>query len=424
MKGSGVFSCLLFGSFFAVVYIGFAHTAHALGVTPSEISVSDILRNSSQTAYVTLSKENSQRSKEMTYSTEVRSDYPGVLKIESEVSIPAGSISAQIPFTIDPGTLANGSYSAILVFHEKGASTDSISGAGAAVTPGVAVRVGFTVGGEEHVSYEVRDLQVSPTETDDAVPIEFTIINSGNVSWRPEYAEIVFADQADSANVVTARIEGTDIDVVSPGATATVTLDIDTHLIQGTYIATLIVYDSGAEVARIASQPFDVFPPNTLAQSGELHTVTANKNTFQENERIQIAGDFENTGDVRVSSKLVISILKNNSVVDIRTTDPIDIDVGESTQLSDTFLLERSGTYTLNVLAEYGNKKTPVQTLTITVKAGWRSYIPYILIGLISCVVLWFAFLLGKRRRKHTVEKKRPSKRSHTAKRKHKKSSH
>lgn len=393
-----------------------AHVVRAIGITPPEVFAPSVLRNSKQTKYVTLSKDPNQIRESLMYRTEVRSEYAGVIEIAETVEVPAGKQTAQIPFVINTKDLSNGTYTVTILFYEKGSEDDEVGedegagvGAGVSITAGIAAQVTFTVGGEEKVSYEISNIQAKTTETDDPVPVEFTINNTGNVIWKPEKIECIFYDQQDSENTVTVTVAGADLPSTDPGSEQIISLNVEPELIQSTYILSLVVYDDGKEVFSGDSQVFDVFPPNTLAQSGEVISQTTNKNQYAIGENIRLNAEFQNAGEIRVSGIMVTSIEKDGSLIDLRKTDQLDIDAGEVSEFEDIFSLDKPGTYSLVIYVEYGNKKTAKKTLEIEIidpqaqgKGSGTEALPYILLIALSVLIIVIALVVRMRRHKNT----------------------
>lgn len=392
-------------------YLLYVPHARAIGLTPPEVSVSSVLRNSTQTKYLTLSKNPAQVSEDYEYTTEVRSDDKGIIEVAPTIEIPAGRQSVQVPFTINTKDLANGTYNAVLLFYEKkkeaaDGNQENIEkgnvGTGVSIVAGIAAKIVFSVGGEETVSYEISNVQAQSTETDDPVPVEFTVNNTGNVSWRPEKVEFLFADQLDNQNTEIVTIAGSEIQSTGPGAEQVVSLKLSPTLIQSTYVVTAVFYDDGKEVDRIDTQVFDVFPPNTLAQSGEFSNSTSNKEKYAVGEKIRVSADFENTGEIRVSGIMVTSIEKDSAVIDLRKTSQLDIDAGETSQFEDIFTLDKPGQYTLTLYVEYGNKKTTKRSLEIEVlgpESSSTAALPWILLLTLSVLVIMIAIVARSMRR-------------------------
>jgi uncharacterized repeat protein (TIGR01451 family) len=382
--------------------------SHAQGVSPPLVEVNTILRNSTQTKTVKVDKNPRDYGREVVFRTEVRGEYAHVITVAEEVVMPADVNSADIPFQVSPGDLANGDYKVTVIFTQFPEDQEAQPGEGegavsavAAVAPGVAAVVAFTVTGEEVVDFFINFIQLRTTETDDPLVVEYSVHNRGNVTWKPDRIQFTFRDVDDETKTTSVTVDSANLPTVEPGRSQMIQLEVPAELEVGNYTAQAKFFYGGEEVANLNSQPFSVYPPDTLKQSGEVTEVTTNKTLYQPGENIRLQVNFKNTGEIRVQGVMITEVIQGDTIVDVIRGEELHIDSLSETVFSQIIQLEDPGQYTLSTYIEYGNKKTAAETVVVTID-GLASNRWMIYLALLLLVVVIFAatfFYLAVRRR-------------------------
>lgn len=389
---------LLFTAFIVATLLSAPQSTHALGISPSAVSASSVLRGAAQTKQVEIIRGQNDLG-QLTIQVSVRgdaSDY--IILSEEEITMPDGVSSLTYPFEILPDRLANGSYSAKLDFLVQPQSpSDEESGLGAAlnVVTGVTLPVNFTVTGEEIVEFDIFNLGVRDTEVSQPIFITYSVTNSGNVSWRPDTVDFIFTNVDDPAVTVTRTVTAEEMEYVSPGVEASiVSHELHEQLTQGAYALKAIFYYKDEVVEELEFTSFNVYPEGSLQQDGELRSITTNKTSYSVGEKIKLDAVFENTGQVSVKGVLITEIYKNEELIDVIRGKEQIIDKGQKATFSEVITGEKPGQYTLSSYVEYGFKRTDTSAVRITVVGDLLSTPLYSFLILIAISILIIAIAI------------------------------
>ena len=155
-------------------------------------------------------------------------------------------------------------------------------------------------------------------------------------------------------------------------------------------------------IGELTSFDFSVLAPGTLAQLGELQSVTAKKPSFALGEKIPVEGIFKNTGTVPVKGTLVAELYKDGAYVDLVRGDELTVGIGETSAFSLVVQPKDAGTYTLTSYVKYANKRTESIDLSFAVTGGgvFSALNSAIGIGVLSVAVLLGALIVAIRRRR------------------------
>ncbi|MDP3970210.1 MAG: hypothetical protein Q8P90_00760 [bacterium] len=413
--------------------------ASAIGLSPPEIYVSSILRGSTQTRVTNVTRSPESINERYVLTTEVSGQYADAIKVPDQVIIPVGVLRQEVEIEIAPGELANGDYEASITFirypelqNTSGESVEAV-GASISIAEGVMVNIDFTVGGEEVVDYEINNIQVYTTEVEQPLIAGFFAHNKGNVTWQLDGAEIIIEDSTNSDNQITTVYTKDDFPVIQPGKKEVVKLEIPAELEQGSYVAKATFY-SGDEEIKLESQMFNIYPPNTLAQKGEITYINVNKNNFEIGEPIKVDVDFINNGEIRVNGLLITEIYKDGTLLDIVRGEEIAVDAGEETVFSQILNYTEAGNYHISTYIEYANKKSNIEVVDIIVSSDEYYTNIRTWIGLIILIIIimtgTFIYMLRNRKKRKTIKSskidndrkaKSKAKKPHTSKSKSKK---
>lgn len=382
----------------------------AIGLSPPEIKIDSVLRNSELVQYANISRAYGVEG-DINIRIETSGQDASMISIQDSAVIADDEDQINIPFTISPGEAANGDYEAVITFLVDPDEVDtSIDGtAKVAVVTGVNMVVQFTVSGEQVLSYDITSFEVSETEEGKGVFPTYTVVNKGNIDWRPEKIVLTFQDIDDDTNRFTEEIDGITLPLVKAGAQEDVSFVANSALLQGTYSAVADFYYDGVVAVTRKSQFFNVYPSGTLDQSGEIGIVSTNKERFSSDERILVEVDFKNTGSVPLEAFLVTDVMQGDSIIDLVRGDNVVLAVGESTTLSLLISLDTEGEYDLSSYVSYGSRVTDKQITRVVVENklppilgvdGSSSLFKYIVLGLLILLIIIIALLWKRRRAK------------------------
>ncbi len=349
--------------------------AKAIGASPSRISNVTVLRGTVQTQSISITRAPSEGNREVTVNVTKRGEYAHYIDAPESIILLSGQNSVIYTFDVDATDAAVGEYQVILSFLVDPyitAQTDTTSGgmsAGVGFITGVDIPITFTVSGDQVVSYDIQSMGMDDTEVDMPIFLTFNIHNTGNVEWKPEKVELTFTDISDPTHVVTEIVESEDFPVVKPSAESVVAVvQAASILIEGTYEVKAKFYYDGQVVAELASSSLlTVYPTGTLAQSGELLSVSTNKASYERGEKVNASAIFKNTGEVKVSGTLYIDIYKDGSYVDLLLGETLTVDMGDEVIFSKIIETDGPGDYVASTYVKYGNKKTDAIDLAFSV---------------------------------------------------------
>ncbi|MBM3204594.1 hypothetical protein FJZ48_01275 [Candidatus Uhrbacteria bacterium] len=388
------------------IFYSFAYQAHAIGLTPPQVSVGNVLRNTTYNASVRISKTPEEKDTELHLGVAFGGDYGNVLSGNKEVVIPADAESIEYPFTIQAKNLASGNYAASITFSYKPQNTEldrAEKGAASAyvgIVIGARILVTFNVNEEEIKGIQLISIGVQDTETDDPVRVQFVVKNIGNVIWKADRIDIDFQDTADTNTLVTSTVSHDQFPLVSPGQVENLQLVTSKSLPIGQYRARGKIFDaSGALLGEMESQPFSVYRPDTLKKNGEMGKIQVPKQHYKTGEFIKVAVLFTNTGQVALNGFSVIEIFRENILVGTQRSKERMIEKGETISLEKIINLQEPGTYRLVAYVDYDVKRTPSDSVTIEIVNPVGSFLPWLMI-IVVCILALILVLLVKRMRK------------------------
>ena len=403
---------ILLAYFFVGIFLPLSSVL-AVGISPGKIEVSNILKNTTQSKTVNIQRDPDNLKGEAVYSVVFKGDYAHYISGSATVVIPDGQQSTNYTFEISPQDAPVGDYQVFLDFIPPAGETTTAKNdnnnqvkIGADILKGMTLTVNVHVTGEELLDYEVSNLQARDTEVGQPIYAGIDVDNQGNVEWRPDQIDFSFVDATDENKIFKATLLADKISITKPGQKQTLNLEIDNILAIGQYYIQAQVYDQDKSVANLSSQNiFSVFPAGTLAQRGELISLTTNKELYVPYEKIKLSANFKNTGEIAANSILITEIYKDNTLQDLQKGEETLVDKGENAELTQIFSLAEEGIYTFSAVVEYGSKITATKTITVQVKnaasfwtSAWGlSVILGLVIFFILIGVLLYRYLRNKR---------------------------
>lgn len=381
----------------------YAPRVYAIGISPPIIPVVGMLRNSVQTHSVAILVQDP-APHDIVYTVTPRGEYSHYIKGPSEHIIPKGKTSALYTFDIEPIDAAVGSYEILLSFTEKAevandaeAKNGSGSGAKVSVLQGATAVITLSISGEEKVSFNVLYGTVEDTELRIPLIGTYTVNNTGNVEWKPDSIELTVTDVKDAGNTTSFTIDGGDIPSVKPLKTDTSSFSVGHKLIEGKYKGHMKFLYKGQIVAEFDTPPFNIFAPGTLNQSGEIISVTTNKEVYTLGEQVVLKAVFKNTGDITVEANIETKIYMGEDFKNLEVSRKLGVERKQEIEFQQFIKLNEPGEYTFEVTAEFGNRRSDTKSISVTVEAKGVSAIAVSLkdsLAILGFVIIIIFFLL------------------------------
>lgn len=397
---------VVLGSLF-VPRVGYAQemTHTFIGLSPSSISETDLLRDRAIEKTVNLQRD--------------LADLPLVLEVEftgtdgrflrgpEEVFFEEGQFQTSYTFELFPEAAATGQYEAQVSFLPQKTDDGAVEGGtGFGIRRGVALKVDFTVTDEEVLEYNVSHTELRQTEVGLPFYFSYTVNNTGNVEWRPEYVEVSFVEAFASAYSDTYRVEGESLEPAQPGNMSTIKVDVEHELPIGHYDATIDFYDQG-RLVHSAPGSLIVFEKGTLAQSAQLLSLKVNKEQFAAGENIQLTARMKNDGDITTVGVLVTEVYaEDGTLVDILTSNERSAAPGQEVDIDQLLKLQDAGNYRIESAIEYaGTRVTDPQEVVISIEdtllSNGISFLPYILLGAAFLLLVFVILLIFRNIHRH-----------------------
>lgn len=373
-------------------------TAHAFSVSPSSLDLDAVLVNTQQTRYMTIGIADRY---DETH-TFALSDTADFLTIPRAVTVEAGQTAVTIPVTVDATGLALGEHGAVVTIFENEKDMEATIAAPGTVSAGLSVIQKASVQVRVQVTdVPVRDVIVKDVialtaEEGDIQELRIQVLNRGNVVVAPTRFDVSFVHVSDASFNESISIDMSEAQSVLPGETRSVPVSVPIHLLQGQYHAEVAVYAGDSAFGSAISQRFDIVPTGSLSHRGELLRVESTQGSYPAHQRVKLEGVFRNMGTAPVDAQLVVHIFYDNALLDIHKGKVASIDPDHEEQLTDQFFLQRPGTYVLEIYADYEQKRTAKQMVTVEVTESVLiktfSWVPVIVIALVCLVVLWIVY--------------------------------
>lgn len=307
----------------------------------------------------------------------------------------------QFPLTLtvkSPSDAANGVYSGtirIINSSDPYISAEE-NGAGASVSLAVAIEVNLTLTDEQILDYDAHSIS-APHEVEEGSHFEFVmhLENKGNVKARPTKVEVDFFDQFNQQKLETQ--ETTDYGSVEPFVQdGEIVASVPHSLKVGHYWARIMVFKEN-EMIKEDDVKIEVVPAGSLAKQGLLKQLM-NSSSIDPGSLLKITGNFENTGKVGVSAKLVVEVYKGDNLIEVLESDKRSVAVGQTEALEVFFTPEERGKYRLEGKVEYSGKVTPVVDSSVRVGKVISMGAILVLIGIVIAIVIVVLIVKSRRR--------------------------
>ena len=388
-------------------------SVQAMGISPSQIEINDILRGTTQKRIVNILRGAGDVGDLYITVTPMEQNAAFITSGPDEFVMMEGVMMYPYEFEVGPGDAPNGIYEVYLQFL-KGAPPNAIKegDTGVNIRTGVTGKIVVSVDGSEKLAYSLRSIYLSDTEVGRDVYVKYLVDNTGNIDWWIQ--KIVFeffSTQSETTNsVATVEVSSDDLEIVRAGELAQeFTLAVPVELEEGSYTATASYYFQDA-IVRMLTTPsaFEVFPKGTLEQSGEIKSLTINKESFVSGEKIKLDAVFSNTGAVDTEGLLVAQIYQGDNVYDLVRSSELYVAEGTQETFSTIIDAKDPGTYRIDAYVEFGNRKTQPSSVSYVIESASLSgsFGPSVTLAVILLLLgcLIGGTILQRRRRKGRIQ--------------------
>lgn len=341
------------------------HSAYAggIGISPTEISVSEGMRGDSYEKQITIFNPDSE---DLYFRMETEGeagDWITFSDYDSEIPFTEGTILPYDDKTIRvhaeiPQDAANGIYNATIY-----ASTQPGESNGESMMQSVfktVCQMTIEVTDIQRLSGTVDYISVRDGEVNLPVPIEIQFTNTGNVAVNPVVSIVM---QKDGAKIDQMTVDNREIKIRSSEVIQT---EWDTTGERsGKYTADVSV-SLGGEVLERKTVPFELFPVGTLTQEGEFVGITSD-GALQPGTLLKVIGTFRNTGEMGTTAKMVGEVVKNGNLINTIESDELLVPTYKSKEITAYLDLTDVGDYVVTAHMIYAGKETDEKELTFTV---------------------------------------------------------
>ena len=373
-------------------------SANAMGISPALWRLGGILPNTSisRTVYLTRSDPSEDELGQVFVygpaAKYVRLPNKGIVKL------PKGTYNTKYEFFVEPGTLGAGDYEAKIRVAPYIPPRGTNEPGGAGVIAGAQAVLRFSVTTTAAESYSVSNSAVNSTEEDQILDFSFLFHNTGNVDARPTKIEVTIHDNDDPSFVYEEEIPAANLKITKALTTEPYDVPTKAKLGVGKYTMEIEYYQGNLPVAKSNVLPFNVYPRGSLAQKGELMAFTSNKKAYDNGEFAVFKGTFSNSGKVGLTATLTINISRGSQVVEVLSTDPTFVPVGQSFVFEKSYRLQDSGSYSAVASVSFLPYQSRQLRVNFTVGSKLSLVWTLPLLALILILIILLIWFIARRR--------------------------
>ena len=333
--------------------------AAGLGITPSIISMDDLVRgNSYDKQYKLLNLEDYE--KEMVISASGEAADWFTFKKEGQVfetlTVPADSQTTFVATITIPEDAPNGMYEGYI--DASPVKKENISGQ--QVNLVVRAWYEFEVTGNERIEGTVESISVQDTESGQDLRVNYDFRSTGNVIARPEATVKIFKDDELVDTVSEAGVD------TSPGQFKVQEVLWDTeNRGTGNFTADVEVFLEGESLEH-RSVMFEIFPRGTFTAEGLVGEIEKPE-AWVVDQLGKTSVKFFNTGKIDTTAKISGEVYKDGRLVDVVASDEVFIKSGGSGTLTYYYQPTKEGSYTVESKVLFSGKEMPLDDLEIEV---------------------------------------------------------
>jgi hypothetical protein len=381
--------------------------AGAVGLAPAPVEVQSILNNTKLKRDIVILRANP--SLDETAQVAVDGEYARFIFLPNNgvVPLPKGMLQVSYSLYVQPANLPAGRYEVPLTMSIRPPERSPRPGERVSnpIDLGVGSKIVFTVTTDEVENFLVQNLSVGQAEEFSPLTVSFETVNTGNVEGRPQMVSLRVRREDKQETVFEYTWEKAEIPPTDPLANQVITLATEHTLKKGMYVATLTGVGMKDSAPVVSEAHFEIFAAGTLGQSLELDSVFFESQEIEQGSTAILYAEAKNTGKIPVKAKLQATLRRKGSVVRQSYSSERVIPAGERYKfdlaLSD---LEQSGTYEVDVLAEYGMYRTNIVKRMFLIKGGRWGIVLWVFSASVLCalgiVFMWW-------RKSHSQSKRR-----------------
>lgn len=386
---------------FLIIILPLSVNAIGLGVSPSQLTYNNVLKNGYAQNGVYISTDTPLN---LTMFFEMGGEIKDWMSVENNLT--NMTISKNSPKFIKiiiqpPIDAANGDYHGTLrIITDKLINPET--GIGSAVKAAFMVNIYVKITGDEIKACSGGGIGIIDAEIGYPLLISSIIKNDGNVRINPP----MFIDIWDKYQKEIVYSGTLQTESILPTESIEMRKEILVDLDEDQYWAQIKVPECNLGF----TQTFNIVEKGGVSDKGELIRVE-NKPWAQVDEIIPITAVFRNTGQRTVSAKFKGEVLYQNEVVKIIDTDSLDAKAGETISLQTFFRPNNEGQYFVKGKVYFNNKLTGEKGSVINVtpftgekaQSGFTLWYVIILLAIAIFVML---ILIKKKKKKHKAAKK------------------
>jgi hypothetical protein len=360
--------------------------AVSIGISPGRVKFDNLLRGgyAERTVKVTTNSID-----DITGYFEVSGEISDWLRFEPNSTY--FNVSSSHPFSLKikitpPNDTASGSYSGMISF-----TTDRLGSpqgrAGSLIKAAVALTLDASVTHTQTIECSAGGFNIKDLEIDYPLEVTYTIRNEGNVRISPQVKLDVW-DQLQENLILSKEFKSPE---VLPTVQEAFTQILPSQNIGiGQYWGTISIDDCKA--GSLLS--FSVVEKGGIIDKGILEQVT-NKVWAYVEEPIEITATFRNTGPRIVTAQFRGSIKLDDKIAQVIESEEVDVESGESVDLTSFFTPETSGRFVVTGRVYYNKKLTFEKGSIINVnpKTDEKSNPRFILLLIYLLILITIVFI-------------------------------
>ncbi len=344
--------------------------AGGIGVAPSEIHLSNVLRGGYAETIITISNPNEVPT-DITLTPKgvfedwvlFTSETPEAFMLTTGQIVTLSSNTFIIPaksniqiraIVMPPADMPVGAYNGtVIVYSKPQVNETTISPFGTSIAVGAELQAFLEITGEQLLEYIVGSVSVKDAEV--GYPIEFLVSgnNNGNVRVSP-HVQIDILNRDKTKILKSADFDCSEI-LPTTGRTDKFEISSE-NLTEGQYWANVTV-SLGGKTLKHHLLTFDILVEGALKRKGELVRI-ANKVWVKVGEVVKIDTVFRNTGELTVNAKFKGEVHLSDKIISVLESDEITVPAGETVNLTTYFTPKEQGRYIVKGEVYYSKKTT------------------------------------------------------------------
>jgi hypothetical protein len=394
MKSHFAFSTI----FFFVTLFSF-HLAAAqvvIGVSPSDIHFTNVLRGGYAEHYLTISTDSVDP---LMVKLEAIGPIASWINLSSSNLTISKSKLGRTLFSVEPpADTPNGNYSVVVRVSRQVSSSDVKDGHATGVLLAVMdVYVTIEVSDVQVVSCTAQQFDIQSVEKGDEAQFTSLVANTGNIRLRPQLVLQVW-DQDKTSIVKSLRLTGEN---VLPTREQQLTFTIPTtDLPTGQYWLDASFTDCYSS----DTLTFDVLEPGSLKVNGVLLSIVSRINPLVD-ETVPIVVTFRNTGEKEVPAQFQGTITLAGNIVQVLESEKTLAPIGDLTNFTLFFTPKTKGDYVITGRVFYGTKRTFESSTVVHVQSKngplLSSYLLPLMYISIFLVISFLFYRIQKEKRRH-----------------------